>query len=91
MIEYCETFKMAFSKILDLMRRPKIVIESFFSYPILNFADTLTTVRRGKHWTFLLPEPTTATESIFFYFFKKKKSLTLLDWVPCDLFSLFYF
>ena len=49
MIEYCETFKMAFSKILDLMRRPKIVIESFFSYPILNFADTLTTVRRGKH------------------------------------------
>ena len=77
MVEYCEIFKMAFSKIQDFLRRPKALkllqdISYDFSYPIFNFADTLTTVVANTE-PFLLPEPTTATESIFLLFEEKEK------------------
>ena len=74
MVEYCEIFKMAFSKIQDFLRRPKALkllqdISYDFSYPIFNFADTLTTVRRGKHWTVSLTGTNDGDGIHFFKFF----------------------
>ena len=72
MVEYCEFFKMVFTKILDFLRRLKIHSEALTRYwiglrkskpllgavfccPILNLADSLTTlVMVHTEWTILM-------------------------------------
>ena len=50
-----------------------IVIESSLSYPIFNFADTLTTVRRGKRWTVSLTGTNDGDGIHFFLRFEEKE------------------